>query len=78
MSVNLDSNKILDGIDVKANQLSISPTFYEQLFSIKVFCAAFMYLQFVFVFFGKRKSARLRLVKLTLDLIHKYIKPGSS
>jgi hypothetical protein len=28
------------------NQVSISPTFYEQLFRTKVFCAAYMCLQF--------------------------------
>jgi len=31
--------------------VSISPTFYEQLFCTQVFSAAFMYLQFGFVIF---------------------------
>jgi len=31
--------------------VSISSTFYEQLFCMKVFCAAFLQLQFGFVIF---------------------------
>jgi hypothetical protein len=49
--------------------VSISPIFYEQLFRAKVFCAAFMCLQFGFViFWGKdfcAKAAHKMLVKLT-------------
>ena len=45
-------------------QVSISPTFYEQLFHTKVFWAAFLYLGLRFVFFfGKRKLAQTLLVK---------------
>ncbi len=33
------------------SQVSISPTFYEQLFHTKVFCEAFLYLQFGFCSF---------------------------
>ena len=41
-----------------------SPTFYEQLFHLKVFCAAFMCLQFGFiVFFAEKKSEQKLLLK---------------
>jgi hypothetical protein len=50
------------------HQVAISSIFYEQLFHLKVFCAAFMCLQFVFVIFrGKdfgAKAAHKMLVKL--------------
>jgi hypothetical protein len=36
------------------NQVSISPIFYEQLFHTKVFCAAFMCLQFGLVIFWQK------------------------
>jgi len=49
--------------------VSISPTFYEQLFLTKVFYAASLYLQFGFVFFWLKnigtKAACKMLVKLT-------------
>jgi hypothetical protein len=49
--------------------VSISPTFYKQLFCTKVFCAAFMCLQFEFVIFWRKdlgtKAAHKMLVKLT-------------
>ncbi len=49
--------------------MSISPIFYEQLFHKKVFCAAFMYLQFGFVILWQKdfgtKAAHKMLVKLT-------------
>ena len=49
--------------------VSISPTFYEQLFRMKVFRAAFLYLRLRFVFFWQKqigeKVARKMLVKLT-------------
>jgi hypothetical protein len=52
-------------------QVSISPIFYEQLFRTKVFCAAFMCLQFGFVIFRRKdfgaKGAHRMLVKLTPD-----------
>jgi len=32
---------------------SILPAFYKQIFQTKVFCADFLYLQLVFVFFAK-------------------------
>ncbi len=47
----------------------MSPTFYKQLFPMKVFCAAFMCLQFGFVIFWRKdfgaKAAHKMLVKLT-------------
>jgi len=53
--------------------VSISPTFYEQLFHMKVFCAAFMCLQFGFVIFWRKdfgaKAAHKMLVKLTPGLL---------
>ncbi len=49
--------------------LSISPTFYKQLFHTKVLCAPFMCLQFEFVIFWQKdfgtKAAHKMLVKLT-------------
>jgi hypothetical protein len=49
--------------------VSISPIFYALLFHVKVFCAAFMCLQFGFVIFGQMdfgaKAAHKMLVKLT-------------
>jgi len=49
--------------------VSISPIFYEQLFGMKVFCAAFKCLQFGFVIFWRKdfgaKAAHKMLVKLT-------------
>ncbi len=54
---------------MKPYQVSISPIFYEQLFRIKDFCAAFMCLQFGFVIFWQKdfsaKPAHKMLVKLT-------------
>jgi len=51
------------------DQVSNSPIFYEQLFCKKVFCAAFIYLQFDFVIVWQKsistKDARKMLVKLT-------------
>ncbi len=50
-------------------QVSISPICYEQLFCAKVFCTAFMCLQFGFVMFLRKdfgaKAAHKMLVKLT-------------
>jgi len=50
-------------------KVSISPTFYEQLFHAKVFCAAFLHLQFGIVISWQKniaaKAARKMLVKLT-------------
>jgi len=47
--------------------VSILPIFYEQLFHTKVFCAAFMCLQFGFVNFWQKdfstKAAHKMLVK---------------
>jgi hypothetical protein len=52
--------------------VSISPIFYEQLFGMKVFCAAFMCLQFGFVIFWQKdfgaKAAHKMLMKLTPGL----------
>ena len=50
-------------INLMESQVSISPTFYEQLFRTQVFRAAILYLQLRFVFFGKRKSAQKLFVK---------------
>ena len=51
------------------NQVSISPTFHEQLFCWKVFCADFLCLQFRFVIFWQKEisanSAHKMMVKLT-------------
>jgi hypothetical protein len=50
---------------------SISPILYKQLFQTKVFCAAFMCLQFGLVIFWQKdfgtKGAHKMLVKLTPD-----------
>jgi len=50
-------------------QVSMSPTFYEQLFRKKVFFKAFLYLQFGIVFSWRKnigsKTARKTLVKST-------------
>ena len=52
---------------------SIPPTFYDQLLCIKVFFAAFMFLQLGFVIFRQKeigtKAARKMLVKLTPGFI---------
>ena len=54
--------------ETQASQVSISPAFYEQLFRKKVFCAAFMCLQFGLVIFWRKdfgaKAAYKMLVKL--------------
>ncbi len=53
-------------LSMKTDQASISPIFYEQLFHTKVFCAAFMYLQFGFVIFWQNDfGTHKMLVKLT-------------
>jgi hypothetical protein len=53
----------------KCAQVSISPIFYKQLFCTKVFCAAFMCLQFGFGFFWRKdfgaKAAHKMSVKST-------------
>jgi hypothetical protein len=50
-------------------QVSISPTFYEYLFCMKVLCKAFLYLHFGFVIFCRKniieKCVRKMLMKLT-------------
>ena len=50
-------------------QVTISLTFYEQLFCINVFCGAFLYLQFVCVYFWQKniggKATHKMLMKLT-------------
>jgi hypothetical protein len=51
--------------------VSISPIFYKQFVCTKVFCAAFMCLQFGFVIFWQKdfgtKAAHKMLVKLKPD-----------
>ena len=54
-------------------QVSISSAFYERLFCMKVLCEAFLYLQFVFVFFFWQKEISQKvtheiLVELTTGL----------
>jgi len=60
----------VQNVDEIVWQVSISPTFYEQLFPAKVFFETFIYLQFGFVIFWKNnigaKSAHKLLVKLTI------------
>jgi hypothetical protein len=50
--------------------VSISPIFYEELFHTKVFCAAFMCLQFGFVIFWRKdfgeKAAHKKLTPVLL------------
>jgi hypothetical protein len=57
------------GAFLNGDQVSISPIFYEHLFCMKVFCAAFMCLKFGFVMFWQKdlgtKVAHKMLVKLT-------------
>ncbi len=52
-----------------SGKVSISPIFCEQIFHMKVFCGAFMCLQFGFVNFWQKdfgaKAANKMLVKLT-------------
>ena len=52
-------------------QVPFSPICYEQVFCTKVFCAAFMCLQFGFVIFWQKeigaKTAHKMLVKLTTE-----------
>jgi len=53
--------------------VSISPIFYEQLFHTKVFCAAFMCLQFGFVIFWQKDFGTKAAHKMLVILI-----PGGS
>jgi len=46
-----------------AMQVSISPTFYEQLYCTKVLSVAFLYLEFVFVFFWQKDFSKKVVVK---------------
>jgi len=52
--------------------VSISPILYEQLFDMKVFCPAFLCLQFMFVIFWQKdfgaKVVHKMLVKLTPEI----------
>ena len=50
-------------------KVSISPTFYEQLFCRKVFCAAFMCLQFIGVNFTNiyKQLLRVQILKAQKD-----------
>ena len=45
------------------HKVSISPTFYEQLFRTKDFKAAFLYLHCWFKLFGERKLAKKLFLK---------------
>ena len=51
------------GCGQQLRQVSISQTFYEQLFCAIEFCTAYMYVQFRFVIFCQRKFAQKLLVK---------------
>ncbi len=53
-----------------ANEVHISPTFYEQFFCTKVFCAAFFYLQFGFVNFWQKNIGKKYCPKICfLDIV---------
>jgi len=56
----------------RQHKVSISPTFYDQLFSYKCIFQAILYLQFGFVIFSQKntgaKAACKMLVKLTKGL----------
>ena len=60
-------------LDRSSSQVSISPTFYEQLYCTKVLCTAFMSLQFQLVFFCRKeigtKAAHKMLVKMTIAIV---------
>ena len=73
-NISLNGNDLIHACKVKADkswevQVSISPTFYEQLFRTKDFRAAFLYLHCRFKLFRRKefgaKAARKMLVKLT-------------
>jgi len=59
--------------------VSISSTFYTQLFCTKVFCAAFLLLQFGYVTFWHKnigaKAAHKILIKLTIALKYNFLLP---
>ncbi len=59
----------------------ISPTFYEQFFCTKVFCAAFFYYQFGFVNFWQKnihaKSREKKLMKLAMEENAEILRQGS-
>ena len=48
-------SRLSKSISWKSHQVLISPTFYNQLFCMKVFCAAFMCWQFGFVIFWRKE-----------------------
>jgi len=58
----------------------ISPTFYWQLLCAKVYCEAFIYLQFGFVIFRQKsdtkKAACKMLVKLTKVVDNRHFQSG--
>ena len=66
----------------RLGQVSISPTFYEQLFRTKDFRAAFLYLHCRFKLFRRKeigaKAAHKMLVKLTPGLTMKQTKNKST
>jgi hypothetical protein len=66
----------------QGDQVSISPILYEQLFCTKVFCIAFMCLQFGLVIFWQKdfgaKAAHKMLGKLTPDFFSKRTTFGGS
>ncbi len=68
-----NQNNYLENLVLRYEQVSISSTFYASLLRTKVFCAAFLYLQFGFVIFlGKNigaKAALKMLAKSTIGLI---------
>jgi hypothetical protein len=62
---NVEDLYVMDRVD----QVSISPTFHDQLFHIKVYFIAFLYSQFGFIIFCQKninaKASCEKLMKLT-------------
>ena len=53
-----------------SNQVSISLTFYEQLFCMKVFSAAFLCLQYGFVIYGQMEIDKKAACKMLLSILY--------
>jgi len=52
-----------------SDQVSISPTFYEQLFCTKLFCSAFLYVQVGFVIFWPKNNGAKAAYKMLVKMI---------
>jgi len=61
-----------EGEENMATQVSILSTFYEQHFCMILFCAAFIYKQFVFVFSGQKEIAKKAVHRLFFKMITVY------